>query len=248
MKRSLTQLELSADTMRREHPDWIELKPDKTSQAYGLLMNEIDEEKSEIEQKYSELKNEIDQAIYTLRHPAELDEEISEAKTTVERLESFRRVLELAHAELAGAAQDYQKQFAPRLELLMDESLDQISHGRYSEVRVDPKSLAVFLTAPELADTVSVERLSTGTRDLVYLSLRVGIAQLMSRTGEKLPLLLDDPLVQFDRDRQEEALEYLALLAEQTQVFMFTKDEWMKDWFEQNKADAPEHSVHVLYR
>ena len=154
----------------------------------------------------------------------------------------------MAHSELTRAAQDYQKQFAPRLELLMDESLSQISQGRYSKVRVDPKSLAVFLTAPELGDTIGVERLSTGTRDLVYLTLRVGIAQLMSRTGERLPLLLDDPLVQFDRDRQEEALEYLTLLAEQTQVFMFTRDEWMKDWFEKNKADSPIHSVHTLYR
>jgi len=248
MKSSLTRLELTVDTMREEHPGWVELKPDKTSQAYGILINEIDEEKNEIQKKYSELKNEIDQTTYSLRHPAELDEETNDAKATVDQLESFRGVLELAHGELARAAQDYQKRFAPKLELLMDESLSQISQGRYSKVRVDPKSLAVFLTAPELGDTIGVERLSTGTRDLVYLTLRVGIAQLMSRTGEKLPLLLDDPLVQFDRDRQEEALEYLTLLAEQTQVFMFTKDEWMKDWFDNNKADSPEHSVHILYR
>ena len=130
----------------------------------------------------------------------------------------------------------------------MNESLAQISQGRYSNVRVDPKSLAVFLTAPELEETIDVERLSTGTRDLVYLALRIGIAQLMSRTGEKLPLLLDDPLVQFDRDRQEEALEYLTLLAEQTQVFMFTKDAWMKNWFDDNKVDSPAHSLHILYR
>ena len=70
----------------------------------------------------------------------------------------------------------------------------------------------------------------------------------MSRTGEKLPLLLDDPLVQLDRDRQEEALDFLSLLAGTTQVIMFTKDEWMKSWFEERMKQSSLHKIHVLTR
>ena len=81
---------------------------------------------------------------------------------------------------------------------------------------------------------------------LVYLMLRVAIARLMSRTEEKLPLLLDDPLVQCDRVRQEQTLEFLAHLAKEMQVFLFTKDEWTKEWFERKLGVHSYHSLHLL--
>ena len=177
LKASLAELEATIDRMQREHPTWFELKPDQTPQAYAMAINQADEERANKHAEYLQLKNETEQTINHLRHPAELDEEINEARATVQQLEEFRDALELAHRELAGASQDFQKQFAPRLERLMDESLSQISQGRYSAVRVDPNSLTVLLTAPEHGNMISVDRLSTGTRDLVYLTLRVGIAQ-----------------------------------------------------------------------
>ena len=74
----------------------------------------------------------------------------------------------------------------------------------------------------------------------------VGLARLMSNAGEKLPLLLDDPLVQFDRNRQMQALEYLRQLAEDTQVFLFTKDEETMKWYEGRCSSVTQHKLHSL--
>ena len=76
--------------------------------------------------------------------------------------------------------------------------------------------------------------------------LRIAIARLLSRTKESLPLMLDDPLVQFDRGRQERTLEFLSQLAADTQVFLFTKDEWTREWFEQNLSIDGKHALHQL--
>jgi uncharacterized protein YhaN len=92
-------------------------------------------------------------------------------------------------------------------------------------VRIDPMTLAVTVTSPDTGTFVGADDLSTGTRDLVYLMLRVSLARDISRSGEQLPLLLDDPLAHCDRHRKERILEFLSRLAEQTQMILFTQDE-----------------------
>jgi DNA repair exonuclease SbcCD ATPase subunit len=246
LKASLAEIESLLAGMLAEHPEWSELKPDKASREYATLSEQVAEAQASAREKYNRLKDSIQQVASNLRHPAEVDEEISQVRVEIERLEWFGATLELASQELAQATQEFQKQFAPKLELLMSEGLSRVTRERYSDVQVDPQSLDVSLTAPELGRSIGVGHLSIGTRDLVYLMLRVAIARLMSHTQERLPLLLDDPLVQCDRARQEQAIEFLAHLAEETQVFLFTKDEWTKEWFEEKLRLSPAHSVHIL--
>jgi len=246
LETSLAEIESRLATMQAEHPEWSKLAPDKIPQEYATLSQQTDGAWVAGREQCNRLRESIHLATINLRHPAEIDEEISVAKAKIQRLEWFRDTLELAREELTQATQEFQKQFAPKLELLMSEGLSRVTRGRYSEVQVNHNSLAVSLTAPELDSSVGAEQLSVGTRDLVYLMLRISIARLMSRTEEKLPLLLDDPLVQCDRARQEQTLEFLAQLAEETQVFLFTKDEWTKAWFEENLESHSRHGLYLL--
>ena len=162
------------------------------------------------------------------------------------RLEAYRDALELARTELLEATQEYQRQFAPKLELQLAESLDRVTAGRYSQAQVDPVTLAVALKTAERNAAVGTDQLSTGTRDLVYLMLRIGIAQIMSRVSEKPPLMLDDALVHCDRDRYLRTLEFLVQLASETQIFLFTKDEWTLGWLEDHTNHDGAHGRHVL--
>jgi uncharacterized protein YhaN len=243
---SLAELEPELAGMRAGHPEWSKLEPEKPSQEHAALSRQTDEAWVAARGECDRLRESIRLTTSNLRHPADIDEEIGIEREKIRRLEWFRDALGLAREELAQATQEFQKQFAPKLELLISEGLSRVTDGRYSNVLVDPTSLSVSLTAPELDRLVGVEQLSTGTRDLVYLMLRVAIARLMSRTEEKLPLLLDDPLVQCDRARQKHALEFLAQLAEKTQVFLFTKDDWTRAWFDENLGSHPFHGLHLL--
>lgn len=242
----LEKMETKSDATRAEHPEWSKLEPNETPQEYARLIQQTDDAWASAREECNRLRSLIEQTTNDLRHPAAIDEEISAVKAKIQRLEQFRDALELAQKELTRATEEFQKLFAPKLERLMSEGLSRVTGGRYSDIQVDPKSLSVSLTAPELSRLVGVGRLSTGTRDLVYLMLRIAIARLMSGTQEKLPLLLDDPLVQCDRARQEQSLEFLAQLAKETQVFLFTKDEWTRRWFKEKVRPSSAHSVHIL--
>ncbi len=72
------------------------------------------------------------------------------------------------------------------------------------------------------AESVPVVAMSTGTRDQLYLALRLATLEQHLADGEPLPLLVDDILIQCDDVRSQATLAALATLAETTQVILFT--------------------------
>ncbi|XXX74936.1 AAA family ATPase [Sorangium sp. So ce134] len=69
---------------------------------------------------------------------------------------------------------------------------------------------------------VDVTGLSDGTRDQLYLALRLASLEHHARTAEPMPLILDDLLIHFDDDRARAALAVLGELTATTQVLFFT--------------------------
>ena len=72
---------------------------------------------------------------------------------------------------------------------------------------------------------VGVAGMSTGTRDQLYLALRLASLERQMDAQEPLPLLVDDILVDFDDQRAAAALRLLAELSSRTQVLLFTHHE-----------------------
>lgn len=74
-------------------------------------------------------------------------------------------------------------------------------------------------------EELGVEALSEGTRDQLYLALRLASLRRFSEAGTSLPLVLDDILVHFDERRSSAALALLAEVAGHNQVLLFTHHE-----------------------
>jgi hypothetical protein len=71
--------------------------------------------------------------------------------------------------------------------------------------------------------SLPVEVLSRGTREQLFLSLRLALAASYARRGAPLPLVLDDVLVNFDADRAKAAAKVLRdFAAEGHQILVFT--------------------------
>ena len=71
-------------------------------------------------------------------------------------------------------------------------------------------------------ERVSVEGMSTGSRDQLYLALRLASLKKYMNNAEPMPFIVDDILVDFDDKRSEAALNTLSEFAEKTQVIVFT--------------------------
>jgi len=213
--------------------------------ACAAELAHLDEERAQAQEDHSRLEAEVQQAMVGVRHLAEIDEEIALEQGNVRRLEELRSALELARDELVGAGRDFQQQFTPRLEALVREGLKQVTADRYVEAVVDEANLALTVHAPGLGGLVPPACLGAATRDLAHLLLRAALVRLMGHCGEKLPLLLDEPLAQCDAEHQERALGFLAHVAEEAQVVLFTADERVKARFEQ-ASKSPRHQLHLL--
>jgi uncharacterized protein YhaN len=70
--------------------------------------------------------------------------------------------------------------------------------------------------------TVPVAGLSEGTRDQLFLALRLAGLELHLADHEPMPLILDDLLVHFDDDRAIRTLAALRDFGQHTQVLLFT--------------------------
>ena len=88
---------------------------------------------------------------------------------------------------------------------------------------VDPRTDAPRLEAvSSTCRQVPVEGLSDGTRDQLFLALRLATIAHSQEKVEPIPLILDDVLVHFDTERAEATLEVLAEFSQRTQVLLFT--------------------------
>jgi len=100
--------------------------------------------------------------------------------------------------------------------------LNQLTEGKYvriwtplgkNQLRVDNRS----------GQALPLEVLSRGTREAVFIALRLSLAAAYSRRGVVIPLVLDDVLVNFDSLRAESAAKVLRDFAGLGhQVVMFT--------------------------
>ena len=74
-------------------------------------------------------------------------------------------------------------------------------------------------------DHVGVEGMSDGSRDQLYLALRLASLERYLDANEPMPFIVDDILIKFDDERGRAALEALHELSRRTQVIFFTHHE-----------------------
>jgi len=100
--------------------------------------------------------------------------------------------------------------------------LEELTGGEYRRIWTRLVGENLFVDH-EGGQAINVELLSRGTREAVFLALRLALVSAYARRGIVLPMVLDDVLVNFDEERCDSAAQVLAKFAETGyQVLMFT--------------------------
>ncbi len=146
--------------------------------------------------------------------------------TVVEqRLDDARhrwRVLAATCRALDSIRETYERDRQP--ETLREASgyLDRLTGGRYRRVWT-PLGERALRVDDATGHALPVESLSRGTREQLFMSLRLALASFYARHGAPLPLVLDDVLVNFDTQRAKAAAAVLRdFAAEGHQLLVFT--------------------------
>ena len=148
------------------------------------------------------------------------------------------QVLGTMHLALESVRRTYERDRQP--ETLRDASryLNYLTDGRYVRVWT-PLDEDVLRVDDAAGECLPAEVLSRGTREQLFLSLRLALVGLYRRRGIELPLLLDDVFVNFDTRRALAAVNLLAEFARDGhQLLVFTCHEHIAEMFRTAKVEV----------
>ena len=129
--------------------------------------------------------------------------------------------LVLAREILAKAIKIYEKERQPAVIVEAQAFFSKITGGRYMRIYSPLDSPEIYVEDRE-GRQKSIQELSRGTAEQLYLSLRFGFIREFGRHSESLPIVFDDVLVNFDPERCKSTCEAIKDLVSDNQVFYFT--------------------------
>jgi uncharacterized protein YhaN len=146
--------------------------------------------------------------------------------------ESAREWSKLTFAQelLERTRQKFEVERQPRVVQHAQDFFSRITGQRYTRlfVPIGERSVTVMDGA---GGHKRPQELSRGTREQLYLSLRFGLVREFGEHAERLPVVVDEVLVNFDPERARLAAESFAELSETNQVLVFTCHPGMAELF-----------------
>ncbi|MCF6210629.1 MAG: AAA family ATPase [Gammaproteobacteria bacterium] len=214
------------------------------------LRNKIDDELEPKRTELAETKGREEKELELMNgsdHAAALAEQ---AQAILARIRSdaehYVRV-KLAGRILKDEIECYRKENQGPLVKRASEHFSALTLGSFEGLMTDfnDKDEPILAGIRSDGERVTVEGMSTGSRDQLYLALRLASLEKYMESAEPMPFIVDDVLVDFDDERSEAALNALAILAEKTQVILFTHHSQVVDQVKKLQGSA-HVQVHML--
>ena len=168
-----------------------------------LQLHKLEIEKNNMEEKLNNLIL-IDEKINYL------DEQYKELMQKNESIEYAKNILEKAYIEM-------KQNITPKFIKNLSEIIKEISDNKYEEIKFNNED--GLIVEKENGEYVSVDKLSVGTIDQLYLAFRLSIIKEISE--EKIPIILDEAFAYYDEKRLENILKYLSEKIN-NQIIIFT--------------------------
>lgn len=150
-----------------------------------------------------------------------LEEQLQKYIQEKEELESLGNSINIAKESLEKAYNKMKSEITPKFTQELSTIIEKISSGKYKNVKfIDGEGIVVEL---ENGEYINANKLSIGTIDQLYLSLRLSAIQEI--TEEKMPIILDETFAYYDQERLTNILKYLKELTQKNQVIIFTCSE-----------------------
>ena len=138
-----------------------------------------------------------------------------EVSDVQKRLRQSLHALEIAEETLQGTAKEAGNSGTDTMKKKASEIFARITEGRYSRIEFE-RGQHIFVW--DGVRRIPAERLSRGTIEQIYLSVRLAAADMLLE--EDVPLIFDDAFAFYDDKRLESALKWLS--GQGKQVIIFT--------------------------
>lgn len=218
------------------------VSPDELPAALDRVNGQLEE----LQSRRQELNTEIGEENAELRRmdgssaAAEAEEQAQAAlaslRSDVARYIKIRAAFHL----LKNAMNRYREKNQAPLLLRAGELFGRITAGAFPRLMTDmgPDDEPALMGVRHDGARLGVEGMSSGTRDQLYLALRLATAETYLQ-GEALPFIVDDVLVNFDEERTAATLGVLWEMGRRTQVILFTHHRHLAEMAEEMARKGP---------
>jgi uncharacterized protein YhaN len=133
---------------------------------------------------------------------------------------------------------EYEQNRQPETLREASEYMSQLTSGKYTRIWTPLAHDILFVDNAE-GQSLPVQVLSRGTREQLFVSLRLALVSAYGRRGIHLPMILDDVFVNYDAGRTRTACSVLREFAKQGhQLLVFTCHEHVWRMFQDIKVDC----------
>ena len=187
------------------------------TQLLQAQMSDADDTVTHLQQQIAQVQGRLDAG----RDAQTLRDQISRLEEELVRQQAEYDALRLSLDALQAANTTLQNRFSPELGRRAAEIFADMTGSTWSHILLDRE---FHLSAESGSDPTrrSVQLLSAGTADQLYLAVRLAICEMILPPEQNPPLILDDALLTFDDARLSTTLNYLTQLGAQRQILLFT--------------------------
>ncbi len=190
---------------------------DELKTQYEGLISKITEHKTVIATLLAEIKS----LNSNIGNTENIKTELENLQNKIANQKEYCDALDIAMSVLGDSFIEVRRSFGSVLEKKASDIFAGITGGKYRNMSVS-KSFEIAVEKADTFGSKEIDYLSSGTADQAYLSLRLALCELMAQSEDRLPVLLDDALAQYDDERTKTALEFLKEYSADGQIIMFT--------------------------
>ena len=153
---------------------------------------------------------------------ASINQDITINETKKRQLEQTKLSLQIAIDTLTEANDELSSDFIPKLNEKLCDIIHKITNNCYSNLSCNT-TFNLNTINSNSSSVVSLDYLSGGTIDQIYLALRIGLCDVITeKSNESLPLIFDEVFATYDDNRTSETIQLLNDLSDNHQIILFT--------------------------
>lgn len=166
----------------------------------------------------------------------ETEETLAKLRKAVVQFMQLKTAAKLLRDEIERFRQQNQ---GPLLEIA-GRYFSELTLGAYVGLGSDfsEQDKVILVAERSTGEKVLVDGMSNGTRDQLYLALRLAAFERSIEQRGPMPFIVDDILIEFDDERSRAALEIFSRLAKKTQVILFSHHPRIRE-LSKTLLDAP---------
>lgn len=210
-----TEEEISALNIQELDADELQHKIDEYDEQLETLSKQLEDVRNEQAAISSQLTN-----LETSETYSKAMHEFSLQKGKLKELAKEWATLKVAEDMLKQAKDTYQKKYLFDVIERMEQFFMEITAGKYEHIFA-PSENKSFSVQSNKGHRFTVEQLSRGTIEQLYVSLKLAIGETIS-DEHRVPFMIDDAFVHFDEHRLSRMTRIIKNIAKGKQILLFT--------------------------